>query len=185
MTSLATDRLILRPWSNLDRAALAQMATDPEMVRYVTDGVPWSEDRIDAFLDRQAGYFEQHGLAFGALEHRATGEVIGLCGIQPLDNGEFELGWWIWKPHWGHGYATEAGRAVVDYARSSMGLDRLVAVIDPPNAASMRVAEKLGLRFEKTMLASATRAERDDKEIALFGVRFERENGPPVAGDPS
>ena len=172
MTELTTERLIIRPWTTADRPALIRMATDPDMVRYVTDGVPWTDERIDAFLDRQAGYYEQNGLAFGALEDRVTGEVIGLCGVQPLDNGEFELGWWIWKTHWGRGFATEAARAVVEHARSAMALDRLVAVIDPPNAASIRVAEKLGLRFERTMPASATRAERDDKEIALYGVRF-------------
>ncbi|MBY6203957.1 GNAT family N-acetyltransferase [Halomonas denitrificans] len=201
MTVLATERLRIRPWhagrtpptveavddalASGDRTALARMATDAEMMRYVTGGQPWSPERIDAFLQRQAGFAARHGLAFGAVERRSDGEVIGLCGIQPLDaghlDGHFELGWWIWRDHWGRGYASEASRAVLEHARDVLRLDRLLAVIDPPNLASIRVAEKLGMRFTEILPARATRTDRDDKPVALYEVRFADRagTGPP------
>jgi len=192
MTVLTTERLRIRPWhaggdassSRLeddpraahDRAALVRMATDVEMMRYVTGGRPWSPERIDGFLARQNAFLARNGLAFGAVERSSDGEVIGLCGIQPLDagslDGHFELGWWIWRDHWGRGYASEASRAVLHYARDVLRLDRLLAVIDPPNAASIRVAEKLGMRFRHVLPAQATRSERDDKPVALYEIRF-------------
>lgn len=200
MTILTTQRLRIRPWhatgpnpidggndnplADRDRAALARMATDPEMMRFVTGGRPWSMDRIDGFLGRQTEFRARNGLAFGAVERTADGEVIGLCGIQPLDAGAldgcFELGWWIWRDHWGRGYASEASQAVLEHARNELGLDRLLAVIDPPNAASIRVAEKLGMRFSEILPARATRLERDDKPVALYEIRFAAgETSPP------
>lgn len=170
MTVLTTERLTIRPWAPADRPALERMAFDPEMMRYVSGGEPWTDARVDAFLERQAGYLQRHGLAFGAVELRDTGEVIGTSGLQPLDSGEFEIGWWIWKAHWGRGLAVEATRPVIEHARSAMGLDRLVAVIDPPNAASIRVAEKLGMHFERRMSARETRAERPDQPIVLYAM---------------
>jgi RimJ/RimL family protein N-acetyltransferase len=168
VSRLSTARLNLRPWRPEDRPALERMAQDRDMMRYVTNGEPWSQERLDTFLERQAGNDEEHGLAFGALTHRAGDRVIGLAGIQPLDSGEFEIGWWVWKDHWGQGYATEAARAIADHARFRLGLARLYAVIDPPNVASIRVAEKIGMRFEKLVSARETRAERPDQTIALY-----------------
>ena len=168
MTVLSTPRLQIRPWRTRDRPALERMAVDRDMMRYVTGGEPWSAERIDAFLLRQARAYEEHGLAFGAVTHRAHDRVIGLAGIQPLDSGAFELGWWIWKDHWGQGYATEAALAVTAHARYALGLDRLYAVIDPPNAASIRVAEKLGMTFHQRVSARETRAERPDQPISLY-----------------
>nr|WP_240955962.1 GNAT family N-acetyltransferase [Wenzhouxiangella sp. XN79A] len=169
---MSTPRLQIRPWRPGDRPALERMALDRDMMRYVTGGEPWSAERIDAFLEDQAAGYRQHGLAFGAVTHRARDRVIGLAGIQPLDSGAFELGWWIWKDHWGQGYATEAAAAVVAHARYALELDRLYAVIDPPNSASIRVAEKLGMVFEQRISARATRAERPDTSIVLYVVRF-------------
>lgn len=179
MSVLTTPKLVIRPWTATDREALERMAFDPEMVRYVTNGVPWTRERVNEFLLRQARYADAHGIAFGAVALREGGEVVGLCGIQPLDSGEFELGWWIWKDHWGKGYATEAAAAVVEHASQVMGLERLVAVIDPPNVASIRVAEKLGMRFERRMSARETRSERPDEPIALYGMRLAAEALPP------
>ena len=108
-----------------------------------------------------------------------TGEVIGLVGLQPHDDGQFELGWWIWKEHWGRGYALEAARAFVAHAREVMGLERLVAVIDPPNAASIKVAERLGMAFECNKSARETMARREDVPIAYYGLAL-----PAVTRDP-
>lgn len=172
MSTFETERLTIRPWQAKDRPALERMVRDPEMMRYVTQGRTWSDDAVDEMFERQNRHLERHGVCFGAVELAETGEVIGLVGLQQLDDGEFELGWWIWKDFWGNGFATEAARAFVDHARDIMGLESLVAVIDPPNAASKAVAEKLGLRFECIKSARETISRREDLPIAFYRMRL-------------
>jgi len=165
-----TERLLIRPWLTSDRGALARLTGDADMMRYLSDGKPWSDERIDELADRIEVHLARHGISFGALAWRASGEVVGLAGLQQLDSGDFELGWWIWKDHWGQGLATEGTRPFVDHARDAMGLRRLVAVIDPDNAASRRVAEKLGMRFEGMRSARETMAMRPDEPIAFYAM---------------
>lgn len=165
-----TERLRIRPWRPGDRPALERMVRDPDMMRYITQGRTWADEEVDEILERQARHLKNHGVCFGAVELRATGEVIGLVGLQPHDDGQFELGWWIWKEHWGRGYATEAARPFIVHARDVMGLDRLVAVIDPPNTASIRVAEHLGMSFECIKSANETIAKRPEVPIAYYGL---------------
>lgn len=167
---LLTARLRIRPWESGDRPAIARMVRDPDMMRHITRGRTWSDTEVDEILARQARHLERFGACFGAVELVETGEVVGLAGLQPHDDGQFELGWWIWKEYWGRGLATEAMRAVVDHARDVMGLQRVVAVIDPPNIASRRVAEKLGMRYECTRSARETIATREDMPIAYYGL---------------
>ena len=161
-----TERLIIRPWRERDRAGLERMTSDAEMMRYI-NGRPWNEDEVDELLARQRRHLAAHGVCFGAVQHAETGAIVGLAGMQPLDTGEFEIGWWIWKDYWGKGYAVEAARPFVTHARN-MGLERLVAVIDPPNSASIRVAEKLGMRYQSTVAGSETIASRGDKPVARY-----------------
>ena len=167
-----TERLQIRPWRPEDRPALEQMARDPEMMRHVTAGRTWSDAQLDEFFERQERHLTNHGICFGAVELTGTGEVIGLAGMQPHDDGRFELGWWIWKTYWGRGYATEAIRPFVAHARDSMGLKLVVAIIDPPNAASKRVAAKLGMRHDCTKSARETIAQRDDVPVDYFVLRL-------------
>jgi [ribosomal protein S5]-alanine N-acetyltransferase len=165
-----TERLRIRPWQAADRPALERMVRDPDMMRYITQGRTWADEEVDEILERQARHLKNHGVCFGAVELLATGEVIGLVGLQPHDDGEFELGWWIWKEHWGRGYATEAARPFIAHASDVMGLERLVAVIDPPNTASIKVAEHLGMSFECVKSANETIAKRPDIPIAYYGL---------------
>jgi [ribosomal protein S5]-alanine N-acetyltransferase len=179
-SEFVTARLRIRPWRAEDRPMLARMVHDPDMMRYITLGRTWSDEEIDELLERQARHLGKHGVCFGAVELAGAGEVIGLVGLQPHDDGQFELGWWIWKEHWGRGYATEAAWAFVAHAREVMGLDRLVAVIDPPNAASVRVAEHLGMRFECLKSARDTIAKRPDVPIAYYGMSLREPRGKQV-----
>lgn len=176
-----TERLRIRPWQPEDRPALERMVRDPDMMRHITRGRTWADDEVDELLERQARHLRNHHICFGAVELAATGEVIGLVGMQPHDDGQFELGWWIWKEYWGHGYATEAARAFVRHARDVMGLDRLVAVIDPPNAGSIKVAEHLGMTFECIKSARETIAKREDIPVAYYGLDLRRPPGDVVS----
>lgn len=161
-----TQRMLIRPWRGADRPALDRMAGDAEMMRFVS-GQAWSAEKIDEFLERQSRHLAAHGVCFGAAEWTATGEVVGVSGMQPLDNGEFEIGWWVWKEYWGRGLALESIAPFIEHARS-MGLTHLWAVIDPPNAASIRVATKLGMYYTRTVPARETVSTRGDKPAALY-----------------
>lgn len=167
--SVATERLEIRTWQPDDRPALERMVADSDMMRHLTHGRAWVPDEIDEFLQRQAAQLASHGVCMGPMVLRGGTEIIGVAGIQPLDlPGEYELGWWVWKGYWGLGYAPEAGRALAAFAAREMGLARIVAVIDPDNAASIRVAEKIGMRFERRMKARETAARREEIDVVLY-----------------
>ncbi len=167
--SLSTERLEIRAWRPGDRPALERMVADGDMMRHLTHGRAWSIDEVDEFLQRQAAQLTAHGVCMGPLVLRGSTDVVGVAGIQPLDlPGEYELGWWVWKAYWGLGYASEAGRALRAFAAEQMGLSRVFAVIDPDNAASIRVAEKIGMRFDRRTTARETAARREDIDVVLY-----------------
>ena len=176
--TVTSERLLLRPWRRKDRPVLEKMCRDEDMMQYVTRGRPMTDQEIMKLYKRQKRHLRQHRVCFFAMELIETGEVIGLAGLQPLDPvdkntpRDFEIGWWVWKNHWGHGYATEAGTALIDYARSELKLNKIAAVIDPENNASIGVAEKLGLTFECQKLASETISTRPDWMINYYLTRF-------------
>lgn len=165
-------RLTVRPWRERDRPDLERMATDLDMMRYVT-GRAWSAVQIDEFLTRQQKHLRNHGVCFGAVELADRLQVVGVAGMQPLEGddfkGDFELGWWIWKDFWGQGLALEAVAPFVTHARN-MRLKRVLAVIDPPNSASIRVAEKLGMHLEQTVSARKTVATRENKPACIYAM---------------
>ena len=167
-----TPRLTVRPWRERDRPDLERMATDLDMMRYVT-GRAWPASQIDEFLARQQRHLRNHGVCFGAVELADRMQVVGVAGMQPLEGddfkGDFELGWWIWKDFWGQGLALEAVAPFVTHARN-MGLKRVLAVIDPPNSASIRVAEKLGMHYEQTVSARETVATRENKPACIYAM---------------
>jgi len=163
-----TRRLIIRPWRDDDRAGLERMTSDPDMMRFIS-GRPWTRAQVDELLERQQRHLAAHGVCFGAVELAANGEIAGLAGMQPMDDGDFELGWWIWKGYWGRGLASDAAAPFIEHGRR-MGLKRLWAVIDPPNTASVRVAEKLGMRYDRTVPACETIATRGEKPVAIYRI---------------
>lgn len=162
-------QLAVRPWQSSDRAAFAAMVGDAEMMRYLTGGRCWRTDEIDEFLERQQRHLHKHQVCMGALVYEQ--DVVGVAGIQPLDRaGEFELGWWVARAYQGRGWATAIGRALVAHAFDALGLDYVLAVINPSNAASIRVAEKLGMTFHETVPASATNARRTDDPVVVYRI---------------
>jgi hypothetical protein len=91
-----------------------------------------------------------------AVIEKTSNELIGYCGLfyypDVCGQPENEIGYRLARPSWGRGYATEAARAVRDYSFGVLGLLRLIAMIDPQNVASLRVAEKLGMHYENDMM---------------------------------
>jgi len=142
---LTTERLVLRPPTLDDLPVWHAIYLDAEEVWY---GAPRSSlDENRTKLERQIAHVEQHGFGLCAVELAASGETIGMAGLQHLEDGpEIEVGYRFLKEHWGHGYATESAQASIDFAFDEVGLDRIVAVALETNIASRRVLEKCGLR---------------------------------------
>jgi RimJ/RimL family protein N-acetyltransferase len=139
-----TARLVLRGWRAGDADAYAAMCDDAEGMRYVGGvldrGQSWRR------LALHAGHWVLRGYGNWAVERREDGELLGRAGLwQPEGWPGLEVGWQLARPAWGHGYATEAGRAAMEWAWAELAAPRLVSVIHPDNARSIRVAERLGL----------------------------------------
>jgi ribosomal-protein-alanine N-acetyltransferase len=153
---IRTERLVLRPFDVDDLDALAEVLADPEVMRYVGKGEARgrtrdeSERTLRAILEE----YEQwgHGLLAAITPAENDGTPIGWCGLirWTLDGvEEVEVAYLLGRPHWGKGYATEAATAVRDHGLQVLGRRRLVSLIYPDNAASVRVAEKAGMTYER------------------------------------
>ena len=166
---IASPRLYIRPWEDTDRPAFARFVHDPEMVRYLGTGEIGDDPRIDATLARQRDTLAKHGCCLGAVVLKESGEVVGLAGIQPLgDTGVFEMGWWIWKDYWRRGYATELAFAMRDHAFGVLKLEQIVAIANVPNQASIRVMQKIGMRYTGTRSARGLAARYPDIEVVYY-----------------
>ena len=150
-----TDRLRLRHFHILDAESIYHVFGDPEVMRF-GDGAQtkeWVNTWLRACLEH---YYQTWGFGPYAVVEKHDPGVIGYCGLFffPDINGqpEVELGYRLARSAWGRGYATEAAGAVRDFAFNTLGIQRLIAMIDPSNTASIRVAEKIGMQYEKDVM---------------------------------
>ena len=146
---LETERIVLSTWQPSDWIALRPIASDVEVMRYITGGVPWSDERIQSFVNRQVELFSERGFCRWKLLLRLTQEMIGFCGVGFWgDSLDPEIGWWLARSYWGRGLATEAARVALRDAFERIGLKRIISIARPANIASTRIMEKLGLKLE-------------------------------------
>ncbi len=146
---LETPRLRLRRPELRDFEAYAALSADPEVMRYIGDGLPQSRRRAWQAFTGMLGHWAVRGYGQFAVESKASGAFLGRVGLYEPDPWPgTELAWALAREHWGQGFAPEAAAAVRDWAFSALGLPRLVSVIMPANRPSIRVAEKIGERFD-------------------------------------
>ena len=146
---MKTERLILEPWSSMDWMEFRPIATDPEVMRYITGGIPWSDEQIQNFVYRQMTLYAERGFCRWKLIEASTGALIGFCGPGMWrDAPDPEIGWWLARSHWGQGLATEAARAALADAFERVQLNRLISIAMPDNMASIGIMRKLGLTFD-------------------------------------
>jgi RimJ/RimL family protein N-acetyltransferase len=140
-----TERLLLRPGWREDARALHAAVCDEGIVRNLARA-PWPYRLRDAedFLARERGPHEIANLIF--LRGEGAPILVGSVGLGPTDEGGIELGYWIARPYWGRGIATEAGRALIAHARDGLRLRALEAGHFADNPASGRVLAKLGFK---------------------------------------
>jgi len=150
---LETARMRLLAWQPDDWLLLRPIATEPQVMRYISNGEPWPDERIREFVERQISHFDRLGYCLWKLLLKETSEMIGFCGLQPLDGtAETEIGWWLTRAWWGQGLATEAARTALTDGFDRAELKRIVAVAMAANLASIHVMEKLGMKYEREMI---------------------------------
>ena len=152
MVVLETPRLALRRFVSEDLAALYALYRDPEIRQYFPDGTRTLDETREELEWFRHGHPKYPELGLWATVERSSGDFLGRCGLLPWqieDQHEVELAFLIDKSRWGEGLATEAATGIVGYARNVLHLQRLICLITPGNAASVRVAQKVDMSFER------------------------------------
>ncbi|MDC9575651.1 MULTISPECIES: GNAT family N-acetyltransferase [unclassified Pseudoalteromonas] len=145
------DRLILRRLSLDDVPALAEILSDPDVMKYSVRGV-CDEAATHKFIEWCLACYDSHGVGPWALIDKTSSELIGFCGVGPEwvdDVEEVNLGYRLASRYWNKGLASEAARSVLDYVFGKGLFSSVVVIIEPEHAASLKVAEKVGFsRFD-------------------------------------
>jgi RimJ/RimL family protein N-acetyltransferase len=147
MPRIETERLLLRMIRPDDLDDLASLFADPDVVRYVGDGKTADRDEAEVALQSIIRHWQTHGFGRSVAVDKHTGKFAGLGGLRSLF-GTPEVVYHLAKENWGKGYATELGNAALRFG-FDCGFERIVAIAKPLNVVSIRVMEKLGMRFEK------------------------------------
>lgn len=147
---IETERLWLRRITHEDFADLMAIWGDAETLKFYPNTLDEAEMR--AWIERNLKRYEEHGHSLYAVIRKSDQQFVGDCGLVIQDvNGvaELEVAYQFNKQFWGNGYATEAARGCMDYARDQLHRDRIISMIRPENLPSRRVAERNGLQIEK------------------------------------
>jgi ribosomal-protein-alanine N-acetyltransferase len=152
--------MFLRQWVPDDWKRFRPLGTDPRVLEYLTTE-PWSDERIRGFINKGIEVAKTRGWILWPVIHRKDAELIGFCGFSDEFSPDVEIGWRFRPEYWGKGLATEAARVVMQYGFETFGFERLVCVTPAANRRSIRVAEKLGMAFERSFIHKG-------KEVASY-----------------
>ncbi len=168
--NLETPRLLLHPFTHDDAPFILRLLNEPSFLQHIGDkGVRDLEGAKGYLSNGPMASYAKHGHGLMAVVPKATGEPIGMCGLLKRDNLDHpDLGYAFLPEAWGQGYAQEAAHAVLQDAN----LNRVLAIVSPSNAASLRLLEKLGFSFEKLSALVP-----DDPEVAVYAWEKRNEQG--------
>lgn len=169
MQILETARLRLRTLDQNDAVFYLALVNTPGFIEFIGDrGIRTESAAAKAILDGPMAMQASLGHSIYLVEDKASGAPLGMSGLIKRDTlAHVDIGYAFLPEHCGKGYAYEAGQAVVEYARSSIGLARLLAITSPGNLASIRLLEKLGLRLEKIVHLGI-----EERASKLFSIVF-------------
>ena len=144
-----TERLIVREWRDSDRADYLATCNTEAVTAHL--GGPADVEDMDAAFARIRKSQRENGFGFWVIERKSDSGFLGYCGLKVVRDegsaveGEIEIGWRLREDAWGQGYATEAARACLDWAWSTLDVGRIVSITVPANRASWKVMERLGM----------------------------------------
>ncbi len=165
--SIETARLVLRSFEESDLDEYARICGDSEVMRFL-GGRPFDRAETWRHMATMLGHWELRGYGMWAAEEKSTGVLVGRIGFNQFEGWPgFEIAWTLGRPHWGRGFATEGARAALDHAFTELQQSHVISLIHPENAASTRVAERIGERFEGTTELFGTK-------VSIYGVRRPR-----------
>jgi RimJ/RimL family protein N-acetyltransferase len=166
LTVVETERLVLRRFSTDDAEFILELLNQPSFLRYIGDKeVRNNADAVRYIQNGPVASYERFGFGLYLVELKDSEVPIGICGLLKRDSlPDVDVGFAFLPSYWSRGYAFESAAAVMAYGRDVLGLRRIVAITSLDNDASIRLLEKLGLRFERLVKLAA-----DQSEVKLFG----------------
>ena len=171
-------RIVLRPLDHADLNAIHAVVGDAAVMRFSLSGAK-SRDETEEFLQRAISNYQEQGFGLLAVVHGADATVIGYCGLltQAIDGKtELEVTYRLHPDYWGQGFGTEAASMICDRAFACSLARRLIAIIEPENASSIRVAQKIGMHFEREIVF------RGQLPAHLYSVGISARSAPPTDG---
>jgi [ribosomal protein S5]-alanine N-acetyltransferase len=164
MTLLETERLILRELTLDDAPFILTLLNDPSFLRYINDkNVRNLEDARQYMLNGPMASYARNGFGLYLVELKDTAVPIGLCGLLKREElPDPDIGFAFLPDYWGKGFALESAIAVMNDARERLGQKRVLAIVMPDNYASIKLLEKLGMRFE-----------RDKDDVKVFAIDYD------------
>jgi RimJ/RimL family protein N-acetyltransferase len=151
MLVLETERLLLRPLTTDDAPFILTLLNEPSFLRFIGDKkVRNLEDARQYILTGPMASYQRHGLGLLAVELKASQTPIGMCGLLKREElPDPDIGFAFLPDFWGQGFAFEAAKAVMNDAREGLKLNRILAIVNPDNDASIKLLERLGLKFQR------------------------------------
>jgi RimJ/RimL family protein N-acetyltransferase len=142
---LTTERLVLRPVTAQDQAALLAHWTEPDLRRFLFDGATLTAAEVTETIQDSARDFAAGGYGVWLIREEHGTRLVGTAGLRPLEELGLEIFYSLAPGSWGKGYATEAARAVMEHALGPLGLPEVLAEVDEGNVASVAVVKRLGM----------------------------------------
>lgn len=146
---LETDRLLLREFHTSDAESFFSLNADPVVMKYTGDVAFKSVEDAVKFV-KNYNQYRDHGYGRWTVLIKSSMEFAGWCGLKYHEGEPVDLGYRFCQKHWNKGFATESARACLDYGFNTLDINKIMARIDPANAASIKVAQKLGMAYWKT-----------------------------------
>jgi len=167
MLQIKTERLTLRQFTPGDAEFIIKLLNEPSFIQNIGDrGVRTLPDAEKYLANGPVSSYAKNGFGLLAVTLTDTGQLIGMCGLIKRETlKDVDIGYAFLPEFWSKGYALESVRAVMSHAKEVVGLKRVVAIVDPANARSIRVLEKVGMAFEKMV-----RLSKDDIDLKLFSI---------------
>lgn len=171
LPTLETERLILRQFNLTDCPQVQRLASASEVASTTLNiPHPYPEGAAEVYISEHAARIAEGTQYNFAITLRTTGELIGAMGLRrKAEHNRAELGYWIGVPYWGKGYATEAGKAVLQFGFDTLRLNRIFASYFTRNPASARVMQKIGLQFEGTFKEHVSKWDKYE-DIGFYGL---------------